>query len=163
MAPPKGHKFSVGHGHGRPREHDRDQIALDLIEWAKKDDSINLNAFCCSRDHPLAPSMITNWARECDNFKRAYEFAKTFLGVRREKLLNNGRLHVKAYDLNACTYDYFLAEEKREQKKFEASLEKDESKSTNKVVFEVNYKNDGNNSIEISPQIISTTDSTSTE
>lgn len=105
---------------GRPREHDRDQIARDLIEWAKLSTSINLNGFCCSREPPLNPRRLADWAKECDNFRGAYEVAKAFLGNRREELLNSELLHVKAYDLNARTYDYFLKEE--EELKKEAEL-----------------------------------------
>lgn len=108
---------------GRPREHDREQIAKDLIEWSKKSDSTNLNAFCASID--LAPSMITNWARECDSFRRAYETAKAHLGARRERYLHEDKLHVKAYDLNAAVYDHFLKDERRMQAEFENKLKSD--------------------------------------
>lgn len=113
---------------GRPREHDREKIAQDLIEWAKLETSINLNKFCCTREPPLAPSKITEFARECDNFRLAYEEAKGFIGARREEMLTKGTLHVKAYDLNANTYDYFLKQERRDQAKFEADLNKESAK-----------------------------------
>ena len=109
---------------GRPREHDRDQIALDLIEWAKKDDSVNLCKFCAYNG--LAPSYLTIWASQCDAFRKAYELAKTFIGFRREELLNSELLHVKAYDLNAKTYDYFLNEQAQRTASFESSLRKEE-------------------------------------
>lgn len=105
---------------GRPREHDRDKIGLDLIEWAKLPTSINLNGFCCSREPPLNPRRLADWSKDCDNFRGAYETAKAFLGNRREELLNSELLHVKAYDLNARTYDYFLKEE--DELKKEADL-----------------------------------------
>lgn len=111
---------------GRPREHDRDSIMLELLEWAKLPDSINLNGFCCSREPPIPPSYITLYARECPKFRAAYETAKAFLGDRREKMLNMEMLHVKAYDLNASTYDQFLKEEKRLQAEFESNLRKKE-------------------------------------
>ena len=44
------------------------------------------------------------------------------LGHRREKLLSENKLHVKAYDLNAKTYDAFLKAESREEKAFDADL-----------------------------------------
>ena len=111
---------------GRPRIHDRDQIALELIEWAKQGDSINLNKFCCTREPPIPPSKITQWAKESIEFRQAYETAKAFLGFRREEWLTKERLHVKAYDLNATTYDAFLREERREQSAYESSLKKEE-------------------------------------
>lgn len=112
---------------GRPREHDRDQMAEDLIEWAKLDDSINLNAFCAMKEIP--PSNITIWANQCNEFRKAYELAKTYLGVRRELKLTKNELHVKAYDLNAATYDYFLKQEKRDQALYDSELRKSEESS----------------------------------
>ncbi len=109
---------------GRPREHDRDAIAQELIDWAKKDDSMNLNGFCCSREPPLAPTKITDWARECPRFRVAYDTAKAFIGQRREKKLASGALHVKAYDLNATVYDTFLKDERRLQAEFETDIKK---------------------------------------
>ena len=105
---------------GRPREYDRDKLADSLVEWAQLDTSINLNGFCAQ--HLLPPSKITIWANECENFRKAYEIAKTLVGLRREQKLSDGTLHVKAYDLNAAVYDYFLKEERREQAKFESTL-----------------------------------------
>ena len=108
--------------HGRPRVHDRDQIALDIIEWARKPDSINLCKFCALYDPIIAPQKLTLWAKESDSFREAYESAKLFLGFRREEWLNAEALHVKGYDLNAETYDYFMKDEKRNKAEFESQL-----------------------------------------
>jgi len=116
----------------RPREHDREKIAEDLIDWAKKEDSINLNKFCCTREPPIAPSKISIWASECDKFRKAYEQSKAYIGARREEMLTKGTLHVKAYDLNANTYDYFLKQERREQAKFDSDLSKEVAKQISK-------------------------------
>lgn len=127
---------------GRPREHDREQIAKDMVEWAKLPDSINLCGFCCSREPPLNPRRIADWAKECDNFRGAYETAKAFLGNRREHLLNAELLHVKAYDLNAKTYDMFLDEKVKEHSAYESSLRKDED-SKKETTVNVKVSADG--------------------
>lgn len=114
---------------GRPREHDREKIGQELIEWAKQPNSINLNKFCCTRDPPLWPCQLSIWADECPIFRKSYETAKAFLGWRREEWLSAETLHVKAYDLNAATYDYFLKKEKRDQQVFEAKLNSEEHAS----------------------------------
>lgn len=115
----------------RPREHDRDEIAGKLVEWAKKEDSINLCGFCCSLDDPLVPSKLSQWAAEDTNFRQALEIARCFLGQRREKLLNQELLHVKGYDLNSTTYDIFLKEDKMHMSAYESSLRKEiDSKPT---------------------------------
>lgn len=107
---------------GRPRVHDRLQIAADLVEWAQQDTSINLCAFCADHKPPLPPSKITQWSKECELFRQAYEITVACLGARRERRLAEGTLHVKAYDLNASTYDYFLRLERRNIAEFEHSL-----------------------------------------
>ncbi len=96
---------------GRPKEYDRDKIADDLVDWAKRPDSINLCKFCATYEVMLPPSYITVWAKESTYFSQAYEFAKTCIGARREEMLNAELMHVKAYDLNAKTYDYFLRDQ----------------------------------------------------
>ncbi len=116
---------------GRPREHDRDAIALELIEWAKKEDSINLNAFCCSREPCLDPAKVCQWAREDDKFRQAYRAAKAFLAVRREKWLSSEQLHQAAYNRNAKVYDFFEREESRDEFKFQKELEAAVGKEVN--------------------------------
>lgn len=124
---------------GRPREHNRDQIAIDMIEWARKDDSLNLNKFCALYNPPIPPSKITHWAKEEDLFRQAYESTKAFIGFRREEKLNANELHVKAYDLNATTYDHFLKEERRQQAEFEAALKSEENQKVDDKI-ELGYK-----------------------
>lgn len=143
---------------GRPREYNRDFIAHELILWAKKPSSINLCEFCSEK--MLPPSKLSLWAKECDKFRQSYELAKCFLGSRREKMLTDETLHVKAYDLNATTYDYFLKEEKRLQSEYEASLKKENEKPHDKVVFEVNYNGRTEDKISILPKTIPDKDST---
>jgi len=91
---------------GRPREHDRDQIASELIEWARKDNSINLNAFCCTREPPLDPSKLSNWAKEDDYFRQVFKATKTFLAVRREQWVSSEQLHQSAYSRTSKVYDH---------------------------------------------------------
>ena len=104
---------------GRPREHNREQIAIDIIEWAKKDDSINVNKFCAYYDPPFPCRKLSEWSKECNHFRESYETAKNFLAFRREEWLNNENLHVKAYDLTAAAYDFVIKEERQEQARAE--------------------------------------------
>jgi len=107
---------------GRLREHDREAIADKLIEWAKGDDSLNLCAFCSKIE--IAPSKLSQWAKEDERFRQALDLAKCFIAVRRENKASTGELHLKAYDLNVAVYDYFLKEERRSQLEFECDLKK---------------------------------------
>lgn len=142
---------------GRPREHNREKIAEDLIIWAKLPDSINLCKFCAYYEPPISPSKITNWAKEDDNFRQAYEITKMYLGARREEMLNAELLHVKAYDLNAKTYDHFLKEEWKENLAYEVSQKKESEGKQDKTVI-VNVHSDGLASgSKVSSKTISTT------
>lgn len=105
---------------GRPREHDRAKIAEALLEWAAKPSSINLCEFCAQQMIP--GSKISEWAKQDTDFRETYELAKHFIGARREQMLNGELLHVKAYDLNARTYDHFLKEDWKESLSYEHSL-----------------------------------------
>jgi transposase len=109
-------------GFGRPREHNLEEMAKELLEWAQKEDSLNLNGF--SAKMMIAPSVIIQWTKVDEHFCKAYEIAKALLGQRRERKLSEGTLHVKAYDLNATNYDRFLKEEKMEYAKYESELAK---------------------------------------
>jgi len=126
---------------GRPREHDREKVAEDLIKWARKDDSINLCKFAALYDPPIAPSILISWTKTDPDFHKAYETAKQFLGFRREEMLNKDMLHVKAYDLNATTYDPYLKMERMEMTAYDSSLRKEaETKPTQ---INIKVSNDG--------------------
>jgi hypothetical protein len=112
---------------GRPKEYDRIQVAQALVDWASKKDSLNLNKFCAEQGIP--PQKLSLWAQENEHFREAYNYAKAFIGARREEKLSTNELHVKAYDLNASTYDFFLKEEKRLQAEFESKLKSKENES----------------------------------
>ena len=56
-------------------------------------------------------------------------------------------------------YDKPLIDEENDQAKFDANLKKDNNEQHQKVIFEVNYKNDSNDSVTISPSTIPTSDS----
>ncbi len=141
--------------------HDRTQIAIDLVEWAEKDDSINFCKFCATKN--IRPAKLTQWSHEDpEGFGEAYDIAKAHLGYRREEWLNSKQLHVKAYENNASVYDHFMGHDKREHAKFESDLRKDESKQIPSVNFKVNYAPGTGNPIEILPESISTQGAAST-
>ena len=121
---------------GRPREHDRQKIAHDLIEWAKKDDSLNVNKFCALYDPPFPTSKLSHWSKEEEEFRQSYEICKAHLAYRREEKLNSGELHVKAYDLSAAAYDYIIKEERQNHAEFEVALASDTSKKVDENILE---------------------------
>jgi hypothetical protein len=126
------------HPGGRPREWDRDQILRELEDWVKKDDSVNLNKFCGTREPMLDPAKLSQWAGECEEFRKSYRAAKTLLAARREEWLSSERLHQKAYHLSVNSYNYFDKEESREeyayQKEVDAKVGKDIANAANEDV-----------------------------
>ncbi|HEX4374873.1 MAG TPA: hypothetical protein VHZ50_16330 [Puia sp.] len=137
-------------GIGRPRIYDREKIFQDLLEWAKLPDSINLCKFCAINE--LDPDLILQWSRDEPELSRTYRTVKSFIGARREELLNKNKLHTKAYDLNATNYDFFLKDEKRQQLEYEASLKSSQDSQENTYHIKVNYAGP---TIEVSPETLS--------
>lgn len=120
---------------GAPRKHNREQIALDLVEWAKLDDSINVNKFCAYYEPPFPVDNLSDWAKFDKAFRRSYDTAKTFIAFRREEWVSKGKLHVKPYDLAAPAYDKVIKREKRENAKFESKIkQKEENKVPDIIV-----------------------------
>jgi len=109
---------------GRPREHDREKIIQDMIEWAKLPTSLNVNQFVAEYKIMITPRKLSEYAKEDDKFRESYEHVKAHLGARREVAVNTGKLHVKAYDLNATAYDFVLKEDRQETKIFDNELAK---------------------------------------
>lgn len=141
---------------GRPREHDRDKISIELIEWAKKEDSINFNKFCCTREPPIPATKLLLWAKEDDKFRMAYETAKAFLGCRREEWLSKEMLHVKAFDLNATVYDLIAKDEKMEMSSYDASLRKEADSKPTEINIRVAHDGLGSG-LSVSTEKLSTT------
>ncbi len=112
MGPPLGNQNGLGCG--RPAR-DVETLSKELLEWCQLEDSINLNAFCVSRKPMISPQRLSEYANDNTCFSEAMMIAKSAVASRREAKLNEGKLHTKAYDLNAAVYDYYIKKEKREQ------------------------------------------------
>ena len=108
---------------GRPKEYDLKKLGRDIIAWCQKEDSWNLCGFCA--DYLIPASMIIAWSKKDEEFSQSYEIAKLILARRRERDLSRGKLHVKAYDLNATCYDKFLKDERTDLMRIEHALMKD--------------------------------------
>jgi hypothetical protein len=113
---------------GRPRTYNREEIAQDLEEWGALDTSINLNSFCVYHDPPFPPEKLSVWAKEDPQFRQALDIAKGMVACRREKWLNEKKLHVKAYDLAQYAYDYFLRQDRNDFAAYTAALKLEEQK-----------------------------------
>ena len=100
--------------------HNKEELGIKLLEWAKLPESVNLNEYCGIIG--VSPPQIYVFAKQSPFFKECLHLAKSYLAVHREERLSVGLLHTKAYDVNASNYDYFLKEHNREEKTFEQEL-----------------------------------------
>ena len=109
---------------GRPLKYDREEEARLILEWSKKEDSINLLGFSTEREYPA--ENLSVWANENPDFSKALRLTKQRIAVRREKMLNEGKLHNSTWQRNAAAYDTHLRDHEREQKEFESKLKQKE-------------------------------------
>ena len=100
-----------------------EEMADNLIAWSLKDDSWNLCGFVAQE--AITAQRVSEWARNNDYFKSAYDFALSQLGQRRERKVSDGSLHTVGYKMNGNVYDAFLKEEDYGKIKFEARLKKE--------------------------------------
>lgn len=111
---------------GRPREHNREEIRIKMLEWVQANpDELNLLAF--SEVVLIAPTVIIRWSKEDEMFRQTYDLVRAIIGIRRERALSNDTLHVKAYDLNAQTYDQYLKADRHEDMKYLSDLKSKEN------------------------------------
>ena len=121
---------------GRKRVHDRKLIAEQLINWARKDSSLNLNEFCCQQN--ASAKTIMDWANQDPEFGEAYKVAKAYIAVRREK--TGSGLLPRAYELNAAVYDLILKNHIMEIAEFEAKLKAVDVSKLNNATYQTNYQ-----------------------
>src|SRR5690242_6312159 len=94
---------------GRPREYDPDQIADEMIEWVKDEESINMAQFCADRGY--LPTLIWRLEKENEDFCYAYTITKLKLAERRERLMNADLLNYGSWQRYQRGYDPFLAKD----------------------------------------------------
>lgn len=148
----------------RPRtsvpEHDElVELGKDLVEWATEKTK-ELRCRYCQWYSGKHGFLAKQWDHmlEKPEFRGYYEQAQLALAQR----FLDGSVNPSIAHRFLRIYCPDVKLDENELEAYKASLRKEEeSKAPQKIVFEVNYKNDGNNSVEISPQIIPITDSPS--
>ena len=126
---------------GAPRKYDREQIAIDFIEWARDNpNALSVPMFATSIG--LNSQMLLNWCLEDDQFRVSYNTAKELIGINRLKATltykEDGafKLEKSIYTQTLGNYDLDVREYQREEKRFEASLKNDESNNISKEHIE---------------------------
>ena len=115
MAAPKGNKYAVGHGEGRPRERDLKEEARIFREWADEEDSLVLRLFAAIRGY-TDQSKLHEYASMDDDFRQAFNYARVKIGARRESLLMQGKGHSAPFMRYAALYDKELKAHETELK-----------------------------------------------
>ena len=142
---------------------DKELIKLgeELVEWAKVEDKeVARTRF--SQWYSIDKHIIRKkWKLMVEHpvFSPYYEIACSYLAKRcmDKNVMSEGFGH-RLFRL----YEKDTKEQEDSTKKYEADLRKEESDNQpQKVIFEVNYTNDPNNPVKVSPKIISDTDTES--
>lgn len=99
---------------GRPPVYDWIKEAKDLDEWSKLDDSITLYDFTDQK--PYLASQLVDFAACSPEFSESLKKAKERIARRREKKLNEGKLHIAAWGRSARLYDGLLKKQEDQDK-----------------------------------------------
>lgn len=122
------------HAGGRPRTWDYEFLTRELIDWAERPDSLNLNAFCTQRHIMISATTLIEIKDKCPELGEAYSYAKTHLATRREEANSEKLLSDQAYKCNLRVYDAINKQDWKEEKLFEAGLSNaQEDKSSQKL------------------------------
>jgi hypothetical protein len=137
MPAPKGNKNALGNS-GRPRKHDLKQLAIDLEEWAKKEDSTNLCGFAYEKFMPAIT--LYEYAAADVEFRYVYNAVKNIIAIRREKLVSLGKLDRAAFGLSIRVYDHHVKADQQEHEKYLSDLKKDENNRDDEKILEGQQK-----------------------
>lgn len=161
-----GNKFGVGANSGRPRTtsptpEECIELGEDLVKWATEPTQKNDWRCLFQQWYSIKMGILRkDWKSliQKPEFVPYYEMAQAALSV---KCVNGtmkdgfGQRYIRLYDRD-------LVEAENEQAKIDAELRKQsDADQHQKVIFEVNYKNDANDTVSISPSPLSTSDSPS--
>jgi hypothetical protein len=126
---------------GALSKYDRTLIFEHLLDWAILPTSSNFHEFCTTHEPSFPPSFIQDdfIRQEKDpDTKEMYEnclnLAKSFVAIRREELLAEGKMHPSVFNYVARYYDYYARQQQRSDLEFEHGL-----KNTQTVVVPEEY------------------------
>ena len=117
----------------RPRIHDREHLAQELVLWAQLPDSLNLNAFCTSRSPMISAVYLLQMVDEDAGLAEAYSIAQACLATRREEANAAKELTDAAYKCNLRVYDKINHKQWKDELKFEKALDKETANEAAKV------------------------------
>lgn len=122
---PKGNKYALGHGFGRPKEIDYEQEGRWLLEWIDEtadEDATHFVHYCAQRGISL--DAFYSWPSQSEIFSQAYVLAKTKIYANQMKFTQNNKHNFGVWSRYAFMYDPALHEAEKAKKQFEADLAK---------------------------------------
>jgi len=135
MPPKKSNPPNPG-GQGAPTKYTEEvmeKYARDILEWAKKEDSLILRQWL--GDNGFDYAWLWEMCEKFPMFSKAYENARVIIGSRRELMCMHGKLNSTIVSKTMHNYDRELLKTERELKK----IEKDNEKKDPTVVHIINY------------------------
>lgn len=96
-----------------PRKFDPAIIIEEMLQWAKKEDSLVFAGFCA--EHGYMPELIWKFCQQIKEFEEAYVITKMYLAERRERHMNNDQLNYGAWARYQKWYDPFLSKHEDEE------------------------------------------------
>jgi len=156
----------MAHPGGRPRyiepksKEECEKLGEELLLWATEptEEKRTSLGFWYSLEKGI---LRQDWKAliKREEFRPYYESAQLALA----RKLHNDELEKGMAQRYLRLFDRDLVEEENEQAKYDADLKKSEESTPQKVVFEVNYKNDHHSPIDVSSSFLSTSDTPSSE
>lgn len=107
-----------------------EKIAIDLIEWAKRDDSVIFSTFATDRD--WNPKLLSKWADKNETMREALEIARHMVSARREERGIEGEYNSRIVMGMMPLYN----REYREYEEQKAAAQKQENLNPIKVIIE---------------------------
>jgi hypothetical protein len=107
---------------GAPKTYDDNLIMEQMLDWAKKEDSINICGFCVK--YGYTPQLIWRLEQSNASFDIAYNLVKMQLSERRERLTNENKLNYGSYNRYQKMLDPFLSSHEDKEKDQDAERKK---------------------------------------
>jgi len=126
---------------GRLKTWDIDFLTRELLDWAERADSLNLNAFCTQRHIMIAPGtlldIIDRDGEDEQPLVEAYKIAKGYLATRREEANSEKLLSDQAYKCNLRVYDAVNKRDWKKEEKFKVGLSTAKESDNNQKLAEM--------------------------
>lgn len=106
----------------RTRVYDPEIVGQHMLDWANKEDSISLTAFCA--EYGYLPALIWRFEKQYEFFEEVYEFTRMTLAARRERLAYEGKMNDKLWGRYQSMFDSILHRYEEEDKDRQAARRK---------------------------------------